>query len=367
MTVSDEFPLLEGVPKDPEFEQAVERYLDQERARREARRRIAREEGLDTLGSIPAGTSLTDLLAEPRPPVRYRIDGLWPSGGRVMLVAQKKAGKTTVIGNVLRSILDGDEFMGRFAATPVKRVALIDTELNRSKLAEWLGDQEILNTDRLETWSIRDNVGTFNLLDDDHLAVWAEKLRGVDVVILDCLRPVMDAIGLDEHREAGRILVAFDRLLGECGASEGVIVQHMGHSGERARGDSRLGDWPDASWKILMENPDDEQSARYFSAFGRDVELPEADLHYNRQSRRVTLGTESRAARKRERAQQRKAAEKDEKFLARVKLVREAIAANGGKPLSGAAVIKLLRENKLGVRNGAEAEVIEAALKDLES
>jgi hypothetical protein len=45
-------------------------------------------------------------------------------------------------------------------------------------------------------------------------AEWARKLRDLDaaVVILDCLRPVLDALGLDESHDAGRLLVALDEL-----------------------------------------------------------------------------------------------------------------------------------------------------------
>ena len=66
--------------------------------------------------------------------------------------------------------------------------------------------------------------------------------------ILDCLRPVLDALGLSEDKK---------RLDGSSSRSHALLkrrrnrrclplVQHMGHTNERSRGDSRLQDWPDA-------------------------------------------------------------------------------------------------------------------------
>jgi hypothetical protein len=59
------------------------------------------------------------------------------------------------------------------------------------------------------------------------------------------------------------------------------VVHHMGHAAERSRGDSRLLDWPDALWKIVRDKDDeddtgmdDPQGSRYFSAYGRDVDVP---------------------------------------------------------------------------------------------
>ena len=111
--------------------------------------------------------------------------------------------------------------------------------------------------------------------------------------MLDNLRPILDACGLDENREAGRFLVAFDALLAEAGIRDALVVHHMGHSGERARGDSRLRDWPDATWTLVRKD-DDPASPRFLSAFGRDVEQSEQRLDFDRLTRRLTIAGGSR-------------------------------------------------------------------------
>jgi hypothetical protein len=67
----------------------------------------------------------------------------------------------------------------------------------------------------------------------------------------------------------------------------------MGHSQERSRGDSRLRDWPDAEWR-LMRKDENPASARYFTAFGRDVDVAEQRLEYDATTRRLTISGGSR-------------------------------------------------------------------------
>ncbi len=124
---------------------------------------------------------------------------------------------------------------------------------------------------------------------------------GCDYLILDCLRPVLDALGLDESHDAGRFLVAFDALLTGAGIADACVLQHMGHGGERARGDSRLLDWPDAIWRVVRET-EEPDSPRYFSAYGRDVEVREGRLSFDPATRRLTYTGGSRSDAKAEAA-----------------------------------------------------------------
>ncbi|MDH3043713.1 AAA family ATPase [Gordonia alkanivorans] len=248
----------------------------------------------------PVPVTLADLLAQPDDTATYRIEELWPTGGRILLAAQYKSGKSTMVGNVLRTLVDGGQFLDRFDVSPVGKVAVIDTELDTRTLRRWLREQSIENTDRVSVLPLRGAVSAFDILDPATRSRWAAQLADAEVVILDCLRPVLDALGLSEDKDAGRVLVAFDALLAEIGASEGVVVTHMGHQNERARGDSRLLDWPDALWKIVRggdDTNDDGSRARYFSAVGRDVSVPEGCLTFDRETRHLTYADGTAAIR----------------------------------------------------------------------
>ena len=184
------------------------------------------------------------------------------------------------MGNAIRSLVDDEPFLGRYAVEPVQgAVVLLDFEMSGGQLDSWLGDQRIRHDDRVVVIPLRGRAATFDILDKDVRASWARRLRAhrAVYVVLDCVRPIMDALALDEHRDAGQLLVAFDALLAESGVSEALVVHRMGHTGGRSRGDSRLRDWPDVEWRLLRR--DDEPSApRFITAYGRDVDVPETIL-----------------------------------------------------------------------------------------
>lgn len=263
---------------------------------RNAAAKIVKSENTANPAELPAARTLTDVLQDPEEAARWRVEGLLPAGGNGILAAQFKAGKSTLVGNLLRSLVDGDPFLGKFPVQPVApdvdgrpgTVVLIDTELNPSTNARWLREQGIKNTDTVEIISLRGKLSTFNILDPDVRAAWRKQIEGADVVILDCLRPVLDSLGLDENLDAGQFLIAWDELLLDAAVYESVIVQHMGHNSERARGSSRLLDWPDVTWKIVRAD-EDPSSPRFFSAFGRDVEVAEGGLNYDAITRRLTF------------------------------------------------------------------------------
>jgi hypothetical protein len=278
------------------FARRVELEAQTLRVRDAARRKLAAEQG----GNVerPPLVKLRDFLTEDDAGVAFRVDGWWPLGGRIVCAAQWKAGKSTVVANLLRALADGGLFLGKFTVTQAERIVLIDDELDPRMLRSWLRDQAIINVDAVELVSLRGAAASFNILDPACSAEWVNVLAGADVTLLDCLRPILDALGLDENRDAGRFLVSFDALLagiGDGSPADGFVVHHMGHIEERSRGDSRIIDWPDATWTLTRQDPKDPRSPRFLSAFGRDVDQREGRLEYDPATRHLTYVGGNRA------------------------------------------------------------------------
>lgn len=282
------------------YERLVAEETTKLEVREEAQRRLrARQRPAKT----PTITALDEFLAIEDPPQRYRLEGLWPSGGRAMLAAQFKAGKTTMVGNLVRALVDGEAFLDAFAVEPLvegRRVVVIDDELDERMIRAWLRDQNIVHTEAAAVLPLRGNLASFDILDPAIRTQWANALRQAraEIVILDCLAPLLDALGLSEDKEAGKLLVAFDELLGEADVAEAVVVHHMGHSGERTRGASRLRDWPDVEWRLVREKGEDGETdpgaPRFFSAYGRDVDVPESALQFDPLTRHLSISGGSR-------------------------------------------------------------------------
>lgn len=283
----------------------TDRQLIRLRARRAADEILGAED--DASRAVPAGTILTDFLNQPFEPTRFRIDGLWPRRGNVVLAAAYKAGKTTLRDNLVRTLVDGGKFLGLYDVDQVTdgRVGVLDFEMPPNKLQEWLRDQDIGNTDRVMVWSLRGRGRLFDPRDDRVRSRWAEQLKTAEVrvLVVDCLGPILSALGLNENeqKEVGAVLDALTSLVEEAGVDELLLIHHMGHGAERSRGASRLRDWPDAEWRLVRQKDEDNPfgdpdpaAPRFFSAFGRDVEIREGQLVFDKAARRLVYAEGNR-------------------------------------------------------------------------
>ncbi len=288
-----EIHLPDDKPPPPPPTPEVQEELDRLRIRHAAQQLLKTE--LYPPAEIPPIMTLTERLKIEHPPQKWRIENWQPANTRALLAAQYKAGKTILTGNLARSLVDGDWWLDVAETTPVEdgNVTIIDFEMGETQIDQWLSDQNIKNTDKVTVIPLRGRATTFNILDDTVRTQWAERLANCEYLILDCLRPVMDANGLDEHRDAGRFLLAFDALLDQAGITDSLVVHHMGHTGERSRGDSRLRDWPDVEWRLVRAD-DNPASPRFVSAFGRDVDIPEGEISYDEVTRHVKFKGGSR-------------------------------------------------------------------------
>ena len=291
---------MDPVPLTPEQEHQAKVLSRVEllRVEREARTYLDGEKaaGLE----IPQLIRLDHFLAQPDETTPWRVEHVWPEGGRIVLSAQQKTGKTTTVGNTIRALVDGVPLFGEFFTRQANRVALLDLELSPLTLRRWLRDQNIQNADRLDVLALRGIASQFDILNPTVRSTWAKHIGGADVLIFDCLRPALDALALDENKDAGRFLEALDELALEAGITNVLLVHHMGHGGERSRGDSRILDWPDASWRLLKDQENENDSAaqgnRFFTAHGRDVDVPKRLLDYDPISRHLTIGQTRTAA-----------------------------------------------------------------------
>jgi hypothetical protein len=290
--VNDEEGFLAAL--EGESEQVIE-YVARARARRRGDELLRQ---LDGVPALPSFTRLDKFLAVPDPDTMYRVNEVLPVEGNILMTAQQKAGKTTMRDNLMRSLVDGDRFLDRFEVQPVlagRSVAILDNELAEPTLRRWMRDQTVSNVDRVQVVSLQGRLGSFDILSDRVRAEWANMLEDVaaDVIIFDCLRPALDALGMSEDKEASRFAEALSALKFEAGAKELVLVHHMGHDGQRSRGDSGLQGWCTAEWKMQRTRQDDPSSPRSFSAYGRDVDFQRTDLSYDTATRRLSLAGEN--------------------------------------------------------------------------
>jgi len=237
----------------------------------------------DLLAAERAGTSppfdaglLNDVLARPPEPP-YRIEDVLPSDAGLLVVAQRKTGKTTLELNLARSLITGEKFLGRFAVRPVKdRVAILNYEVSAGQLARWAKEAGVPK-DRLYLVNLRGWRNPLHHPEDRKRLAELLIENKVESVIVD---PFGRAYGGQSQNDNGEVmawLVELDRWArAEVGAADVILTAHAGWEGERTRGASALEDWADSIITMTRGKRGDEHS-RYLRAEGRDV-LVEQDL-----------------------------------------------------------------------------------------
>ncbi len=264
------------------YEEDIQLEVEKLLVQREARRRLAEA---TNLYELPEFKTITEVPARPR----WRVEGMLPAGGYVLISAQKKAGKTTIGLNLIRALIDGTEFLGEFRTFGRARVALIDFEMSDFQLAQWIKDAGLLGNTNLQVMRLRGQAKALGLLDDDRREKIAQQLTdfGADVLIIDPLGPLLRALGVDENSnsEVGRVVDSLLALKEEAGISELVGLHHHGKDNDLgARGASVLADTPDALWQLKR---DDRSGLASLTAYGRDVDAKRS-LLFNPDTRALT-------------------------------------------------------------------------------
>jgi AAA domain len=158
-----------GRPFDDALRQQASRgrQILRETERLRVRRAAQRELDAEERGPIipPHIVTLSDLLNEPDPAIAWRLDAWQPAETRVMLSAARKVGKTTLTGSLVRSLVDGEPWLGRYEVQAIQgTVTVIDTEMSRRQLRRWYRDLGIARTTHVRIIPLRGQGALFDVL-----------------------------------------------------------------------------------------------------------------------------------------------------------------------------------------------------------
>lgn len=232
-------------------------------------------------------------LTLPESDVVWRIAGLLPAEGNGVVVAPRKTGKTTLIGELIRSLADGVPFLGH-ACTPVTGgVALFNYENTERQQRAWLRALGIQNQERVHVLHLRGSALSLNVSQvRAYVTAWLRE-RQIEVWVPDPYLRAAQGVVLNENDngQANIFTGVLDEIKLEAGVKEIVMPAHSSNKNEiesgaeSMRGAGRVEDWADAIWYLTSI-----EGKRFIRATGRDVELPETQLQFDLATRHLSIG-----------------------------------------------------------------------------
>lgn len=265
---------------DPMLRSQIDDYLQRLESQEEANRQFL-ESKFALEGQTPAGIRLDSFLSQPDEEESWRVEGLISSGSTTTIVGARKVGKTTFTYNMLDSYLHGRPLLGAFPTNPVgRRLGYVNMELTPNQSKKWFRRSPIGASDKVTVWNLRGMPNPFR--SDASTKKFAADVRSedVEVMFIDPFSGVYTGNGKKsvDNDDVKEFLLKLEAFKVEAGVSELVILVHAGWDGSRSRGASALEDHPDTI--ITIEA--DKSQTRFLSAIGRDVEIEEGTLSFDK-------------------------------------------------------------------------------------
>lgn len=280
--------------------------FDEEMARvaqsMQVREKIAYMKALEeaTLIELPDLSVREQLQEEYVEPV-YRIANLHAVGNFTTITASYKAGKSTLMINLVHSLLDNVPFLGQDVLRPEGNIGYWNLEVEKNQFLKWIKDTGLKNDDKLKALHLR---GTkfplYHPAFEERVVEWLQR-NEIEVLIIDpgyLLLPGWPAVGNGGIENNNDLIAVVTTTLQRIKTSAGVVdlfmPVHTGHGssgGENmhTRGGSVWGGFPDHLWylwkKRLIEG---EDPIRHFRAEGRSPDFDTVLLAYDKQTRLYT-------------------------------------------------------------------------------
>lgn len=362
--------VLGEIARVAQLQEAVERH----RLRMEATDIARHLRAVEGWTRPPRADDILTELKKPTLPVLYVVEDLAPAGSNVLLVAEAKAGKTTLIMNLVVAMVTGAKFLDRYAIAHLpagSSITYSNFELDENMAKNWLRDmgiEEDAGSHRhrlyVDPWK-----GFPLPLPAEHVEDYLVEVlvsRGSSVWVVD---PYGAAINHDENSndDTRAWTNAIDRIARRAGLSLVVIAAHSGSTSAgakdlRVRGAYRLEDWMSVKWAYthggeVNEAPPD--NLRYLSARGRDVSVPQFTLDFDAPQRRLrqTSATSSKAQNETERWALK---------VHGVVVEHERTARDRGEeptPFKAGDIVTALRVSKTDSRPGGKGRLVAAGRK----
>lgn len=251
----------------------------------EVAKQKVREAQLGQDGPPVAPISMHEFINQEGAESRYLIESLALWESTVILFAQAKVGKTTLVFNLIRAIADEVPFLNAFDVSETKgKVGFLNYELTEDLCRVWAKRIPVTNAERIVFWNLRGLNNPFR--SREAMKEFAAQVLplGVETLVLDPLSGAF--IGdTNNNDEVKRFFLNLEEFKVLAGVKHLFVMVHAGNDATKPRGATTLRDHPDAIWSMTKN----AAGLRFFKAEGRDVSLDEGVLTFDEGSGLLTF------------------------------------------------------------------------------
>ncbi len=266
---------------------AAEAVAD-ERRRQQAREQVRRERA-DAAFRAPSALEVLSNAPDHETDDVHRVEGFLPLDGSATVIGAAKVGKSTLLVELVRCLVDGEPFLDAYPVKQVDdgRVVVLNLEVSPRTYRRWLRRAGIRNAHAVGVLHMR---GTGFEIESPAARAWlVDQLRQASarVLIVDPFSAIYRGQSDVDNREVRGWLDELSAVALEAGVREVVLGVHAGRDKSRSRGASALDDWPDAVWTITR---DASTNLRSIAVDGRhDRKAGDVVLTFDESTHRVAL------------------------------------------------------------------------------
>lgn len=207
----------------------------------------------------------------------HLVEGLFKGGDyapSALLVARRKAGKSTTCDELAYSLATGQPFCGQLPThLPAgSKVVILDTEMSSADINDtYVRSRPLLDDRRVWLWSLIGNAGLANVQTEPARRYWDSRIPEGSVIIVDCLSPILSAAGITENSDEVALVLDGLIALAKERRSALFVAHHMGKDEEKgSRGHSVIeGKFGSVIYLTFKGDMPSESTPRQIRASGR--------------------------------------------------------------------------------------------------
>lgn len=216
-------------------------------------------------------------------PVKQRIPGLLTTTGNVLINAYRKAGKTSLIMDLIGALTTEQKFLGTLPCDQLGGpMVYLNIELEQSMLRHYAEGAGLRENEDVYYLDFCGHLSKFQLADEAWRLDLADALYDIGAagLVIDPIHPIISMAGgsSDDNDEGRMVCELLSEIRREADMDHLFVIDHTGHADKtRARGASAKEDWADILWNV--QSAGQEGTGRLLKAKGRGLIEKDA-IHY---------------------------------------------------------------------------------------